>query len=216
MTITIAIEGADGSGKATISQTLCDVLIQQGIRAEVISFPRYTETIAGKILGELLSSNIEYDAKLFATLYALDRYESKTYIEEKKNKNDVIIFDRHLYSNMVYQSAKSNDPLMMDWIYELETSKYETIEPQDQVYLNTPFEKSMELMLLKNKRSYTDKKFDKFESDFELQKKVREQYESLFQMRSWLIINTYENNVLRHKDDIANDILNKIFRKKYD
>lgn len=210
MTITIAIEGADGSGKATISQALCDLLSKKNFKSEVISFPRYTETIAGKILGELLSGTVEYDSKLFATFYALDRYESKAFIEEKKSRNDFIIFDRHLSSNMVYQTAKSNNPSMMNWVFDLETYKYGNFEPHHQVYLNTPFEKSMELMLLKNKRSYTDKKFDKFESDFELQKKVREQYEMLFNLNSWPIINTYENDILRSKEDIANDIFNKI------
>ena len=51
MSFLLAIEGADGAGKATASALVVEQLRAAGRTADVVSFPRYTETVGGWALG---------------------------------------------------------------------------------------------------------------------------------------------------------------------
>ena len=61
MAFLLAIEGADGAGKATVSAAVADLLRGGGRRAEVVSFPRYAETAGGHVLGEYLAGRLPRD-----------------------------------------------------------------------------------------------------------------------------------------------------------
>ena len=55
MSLLIDIEGIDGSGKGTQARLLCDRLVQSGVTATLISFPRYADTFFGRAIGEFLN-----------------------------------------------------------------------------------------------------------------------------------------------------------------
>ena len=51
----IAIEGIDGSGKGTQARQLYDHLIAEDTSAALLSFPRYSDTVFGGLIGDYLN-----------------------------------------------------------------------------------------------------------------------------------------------------------------
>lgn len=180
----IAIEGADGAGKATAAAGLVAGLRDQGRKAEVISFPRYGDTMAGKALGDFLAGRTpppDHPSAL-AALYALDRFESRATIARATAENDVVVFDRYVASNVAYQAAKvpaAERGGLVQWIIDLETATFGLPRPDLNVYLDTPPEVARRLMTLKGSRSYTDEALDAHEADERLQMNVRDAYSRL-------------------------------------
>ena len=75
----VAIEGNDGSGKATQTGLLARALASCGYTCETFAFPAYQLTLGGQLLGELLAGKrgdfVRMDARLASLPYALDRFE---------------------------------------------------------------------------------------------------------------------------------------------
>lgn len=184
MSLLVAIEGADGAGKNTAARNVAEALIATGISATVLSFPRYGSTVGGTALGEFLSGrlSVAVTPSSLAVLYALDRFESRQTIESAAASHDVVLFDRYIASNVAYQGAKVDDAersTLMEWIIALEVETFGLPAPDLNVYLDTPLVVARQLMLLKDKRSYTERSYDEHESDEQLQKNVRIIYERM-------------------------------------
>ena len=163
MSLLVAIEGADGAGKATAAANVSELLIAGGISARVISFPRYRETAGGVFLGEFLSGRtpVPVTAKAAAVLYALDRLESVEFVAQASAVNEVLVFDRYIASNMVYQASKvgpGKQPIScVGFSVETECSMcFRRIFD----YLDTALDAARKLMQLKSARSYTDRQYD--------------------------------------------------------
>ena len=88
----VAIEGADGVGKNTAARGLCDALNAAGKSATIIGFPRYGETVAGVTIGRFLDGDmpVPVSPKAAATLYALDRSEWLSSIEQAVASHSVV------------------------------------------------------------------------------------------------------------------------------
>jgi dTMP kinase len=211
----VAVEGADGAGKATAAENVCKILLERDLKVTVISFPRYRETVGGVCLGEFLSGRmpVPVTPQAAAVLYALDRLESRSMIETAQRSSDVVIFDRYIASNMAYQAAKvaaCEAKAMMRWIVDLETDTFGLRRPDLSIYLDTPFETAMELMAKKHERLYTSLAFDKHEGDRDLQRRVRENYLEIARnnlLSPWAIVETVHAGKLRQPSDIAADIV---------
>ena len=110
MTALIAIEGIDGSGKGTQSGLLTERLRDLGYRTASIQFPRYSATTFGAAIGDFLNGRFgsleEVHPQLAAVLYAGDRFESLSVLEEAVNTSDVVVLDRFTASNFAHQAAK--------------------------------------------------------------------------------------------------------------
>lgn len=177
----IAIEGADGAGKATAAAGLVAGLRDQKRKAVVISFPRYGDTMAGRTLGDFLAGRTpppDHPSAL-AVLYALDRFESRATIARAMAENEIVVFDRYVASNVAYQAAKvpsAERAELIRWIVDLETATFGLPRPDLNVYLDTPPEITRRLIALKGRRSYTDEEFDAHEADDGLQTNVRNAY----------------------------------------
>ena len=211
MAFLLAIEGADGAGKATVAAATVEALAARGVTARVVSFPRYTATVGGYALGEFLSGRLPLAAtpEAAAVLYALDRFESKSFLAEVATANDVVVFDRYIASNIVYQAAKvpaDRAPALMEWIIALETGQFGLPMPDLSIYLDTPLVVSRRLIAQKAKRSYTDDTFDQNEADDGLQHRVREGYEALAggsSLGRWHRVATTVGETLRSPADLA-------------
>ncbi len=94
----IAIEGIDGSGKGTQAARLQASLTRRGLKAALISFPRYQETFFGARIGDFLNGRFgsleEVHPFLAATLFAGDRLESRSFLNEAIVSHDVVVLDR--------------------------------------------------------------------------------------------------------------------------
>ncbi len=215
MSLLVAIEGGDGAGKATAAATLAGLLRADGLTVEIVSFPRYGDTVGGHALGEFLSGRLPraVSPKAAAVLYALDRLESAEGLAEIAAVNDVVVFDRYIASNIAYQAAKVPPPeatAMMDWIVNLETSAFALPPPDLNVYLDTPVDAARSLILLKQQRSYTDRDYDEHEQDRGLQERVRRNYASLVsetRLGRWATVRTVgDDGSLRTPADIGAEI----------
>nr|WP_269141405.1 thymidylate kinase [Sphingomonas sp. IC-56] len=205
---------ADGVGKNTAARGLCDALNESGQKAVVIGFPRYGETVAGVTIGRFLAGDmpVAVTPEAAAVLYALDRREWLSHIEEARDTHDVVIFDRYIASNMAYQAARA-DPAaarnLMDWIARLELDQFALPAPSLSLYLDTPWDLARELILQKAQRSYTDRSFDEYEADIALQQRVRANYEAIVAadlLGPWRVIQTSANGSMRPREAIVSEI----------
>lgn len=125
MTKIIAFEGIDGTGKTVQMQALAERLEKLGLAVMQLSFPMY-ESFFGAEVGRLLSGRDgvradEVDQKSMALWFALDRYDCFRTLDY--SSADVLLINRYVLSNAVYQSIRDRDlakPDMLDFIFELE------------------------------------------------------------------------------------------------
>lgn len=215
MSLLLAIEGADGAGKATTAAEVVRQLKAAGLRATVISFPRYTATVGGYALGEYLAGTLPRPVtpQAAAVLYALDRFESRDHIAAAAAAHDVVVFDRYIASNIVYQAAKVADneaEALMRWIVALETGSFALPAPDLSIYLDTPLDTARRQIAQKQQRSYTDLVFDQNEADRGLQERVRMRYAALSAtdlLGAWLQVNTSADGAMRSPAAIASEIV---------
>ena len=215
MAFLLAIEGADGAGKATVAAATAEALTARGLRAQVVSFPRYTATVGGHALGEFLAGRLPLATtpEAAAVLYALDRFESKSFLAEVGAACDVVVFDRYIASNIVYQAAKvppERAAALMEWIVGLETVQFGLPLPDLSIYLDTPPGVARRLIAQKARRSYTDRTFDENEADDALQLRVREGYAALAggtALGRWSRVATVRDGASRPPAELAAEVV---------
>lgn len=183
--ILVAIEGIDGSGKATQTAKLVESLRKLGLKSDSISFPRYSKTTFGGFIGKYLNGGYgslnEVHPELVAILNAGDRFESKQYLIEMLNSNDVLVLDRYVGSSIAYQMPKNEDiesvgKRWIDFIEDMEYVKFGMPKPAVNILIDMPVDISSQLVLKKKKRNYTDNSEDLHESNKEYLSKVRDAY----------------------------------------
>lgn len=151
----IAIEGSDGAGKATQTALLVDHLRAHGIKVGVISFPRYEETPAGKMLFEYMKSDrrndynfAEMNPRAASYIYAKDRHESLSFLQSLIDQNEVVIFDRYVESNLLHQGGKFESQAeqmeFAKWICDLEYRFHGLPQIELTIYLDLPYTISSE------------------------------------------------------------------------
>lgn len=159
----IEIEGSDCSGKETQSKELKKYLISKGYKTEVISFPRYNNSssyyVKKYLNGDMGNINALSPYEI-ARYYAEDRRIS--YDNEWHNlveDNDIIIFDRYVDSNLIYQYPKFQSTIekmkFTEWLYKIEFNKNRLPRPTDKILLLTPYNVS---------REYNKKRMNKINS----------------------------------------------------
>ncbi len=157
----LVIEGTDGSGKETQSKRLLEHLQSEGLRVKSFSFPIYN-TPTGRIVGgpylgkpEIGESyfpetSANVDPLVSSLYYAADRrYNFLSEIEEEIYKNDIIILDRYVTSNMGHQASKAKTKKERDRILKfIDTLEFDLCElprPDKVIFLHMPFEAAREL-----------------------------------------------------------------------
>lgn len=211
MSFLLAIEGGDGAGKGTAAAEVSRLLRERGRTATVLSFPRYAETTGGWAVGEVLAGRLPraVTPEAAAVLYALDRRESRAQLDTARAAHDVVVLDRYIASNLVYQGAKAapdQADALMRWTWDLETGAFALPPPDLSVYLETPVAIARELIARKHQRSYTDRAFDENEADAGLQARVREGYAALAAQGwagAWVTVPTVADGALRPPPEIA-------------
>jgi dTMP kinase len=134
MTVLVAVEGLDGAGKSTQVSLLAQALSA----VDVVSFPRY-DTFFGRHIRALLDgagpvSAQTVDPRSMALWYALDRVQwARSF-----TPSGVVLLNRYVLSNAVYQSARAEDPALLDWVLRLEFEELELPRPDVTVVLDVP------------------------------------------------------------------------------
>ena len=101
----LAFEGLDGSGKETQTKLLEKRLRDEGIKVVRIEFPNY-ENKYSLFVKEYLNGKFgkDVDPYVVSVFFSLDRFAIyKSKIKNYLDDGYVVICDRYVYSNLIYQ-----------------------------------------------------------------------------------------------------------------
>ncbi|MFI5212484.1 MAG: dTMP kinase [Candidatus Saccharimonadales bacterium] len=216
----IAIEGGDGSGKATQAE-LTRTYIANSLGRSVLkeAFPRYGKESA-RYVERYLNGDYGNDvnslpAEVAAMLFAVDRMAGTPDIRKwlEENPTGIAVLDRYMGSNLAHQGAKIDNAGTRHAFYE-ELQSYEAnvlnMLPTDKnIVLLVPSAVAQHNVDQKDVRGYTDKKRDIHESDAVYLEKVKACYEELCELypEHYIPITcTNEQGNMRSRDAIQQDI----------
>jgi dTMP kinase len=171
----LSIEGIDGCGKSTHARLLSQWLRSKGYETVVTDEP--TEGPIGKILKQALRGKLKLPVAAEALLFAADRmHHISEVIKPALDAGKIVITERYTYSSLAYQSARG---LPMPWV---ETINRGAMKPDLTIIIDVP----VELALARMRRS---RRLDRFESDPQLQRRVRANYLRLARQRGLKVVN---------------------------
>jgi dTMP kinase len=216
----IAIEGGDGSGKATqtalLVEYLNDVLKMSAMK---VSFPRYGESSAyyvERYLNGAYGSVNEVSGELASLAYAIDRFALKdTIMSHLEQSGSFVVADRYVASNLAHQGAKiADDEERAKFYNQTMITEYDILKiprPSKNIVLLTSVKLSQENVDKKDAsiRQYTDKKRDIHEADSSHLEKAKANYEELCRLypNEFIAINCAgDDGKMRSVQDIQLDI----------
>ncbi|MBR1717912.1 MAG: thymidylate kinase [Bacilli bacterium] len=216
----IVIEGTDCSGKETQSKMLLERLNEKGFNSLYMTFPAY-ESPTGKIVGGSYLGKesigkcvfpegaVNVDAKVASLYYAADRLYNKPLIEENLKNNNLII-DRYVESNMAHQGSKILDKEkrleMYNFLSSLEYDLLKLPRPDITIFLYMPYEQAC---ILKKNRT----ELDQHELNPEHLKHAEKCYLELSKLHNYIKIDCVKDGKIRTKEDINNEIYEKVMEK---
>jgi len=196
----IALEGIDGSGKATQAKRIQDLLMSKGKEAIVTGEPVY-ESATGKMIKEILNSDEKYDSFSLQLIYSLDRsMHVSTLIEPALGNGTYVIADRYFMSTIAYAIATGVKGEQLDALKKVNS----TFPYPDFVFiLDVDADESAKRLI--SRSASEGRKVDRFEK-IDFLNKVRNIYQK-FQ-------NEYKNTKIingnRSIEDVSNDILEEL------
>ncbi|MEL7610027.1 MAG: dTMP kinase [Bacillota bacterium] len=210
--IVIAFEGIDGSGKTVQMQRLENALKARGKSVLTRSFPAY-KSFFGERIGSLLSGAAgvradQVDAKSMALWFAMDRWAD---FQDRDTSNaDVLLINRYVLSNAVYQSIRERDlsePDILDWVNELEYKRLALPEPDVHLVLDVQPNDAGRNVDKKGFREYVGEARDVYESAGGIQARAREKYlEYAKRCRNIVVVDCMEQGSLLPEDEVFNRI----------
>jgi dTMP kinase len=171
----VTIDGIDGSGKATQTAAVADALRAKGYTVATLDFPQYRANRMGRKIKEMLEGRLGDAAAIpglaAACMFALDRRETLPRLRSLRKCHDVIILDRWVMTNVVYQAAREQvsrqlPQLCMETVEMVEFIEYDMLElPKASVayFLRLNPEEAKTLMVA------AGRKLDAYEEDIDLQ-----------------------------------------------
>ncbi len=222
----IVIEGIDSSGKATQAELLFWTFKEKNKKVMKIEFPDY-ESPSSSLIKMYLNGDFgqepekinPYAASIF---FAADRFASyEIKWKEFYNSGGIIICDRYVSSNMIYQASKFEDENKREeyfkWIYDLEFNKLNLPKPDIVIFLSMPIEYCR--VLLKGRPSKITGKPGKdiHEANNIYMQKVYKTAAKLSKKYSWFVLDCVDNDSLKSKETINKEIvtiIEKYFQNK--
>lgn len=156
----VAIEGTDGSGKATQFKLLVAALKHAGHKVATVDFPQYGKASA-KMVEEYLRGKFgkasdvgPYDASLF---YAIDRLEAAPRIRRWLSEGRTVVANRYTWSN-AHQAGKIKSAAarrkFWRWALALEHEAFGIPKPDVTIFLHMPAAQAQALVDKKHRRAY--------------------------------------------------------------
>ena len=177
----ITFEGIDGTGKGTQMERLAAALKARGLRVACISFPMY-DSFFGTQVGRYLTGRDgvradEVDGKSMALWFALDRFEA--FQKADYSGCDVLLINRYVLSNAVYQSIRDCDigrPDLLDFVLETEHEHFHIPRPDRILLFDMDLDAAAQNVVKKGFRSYVGQGRDIYESIPAIQLRARRKY----------------------------------------
>ena len=214
----VALEGNDGSGKATQTVLLTEYLEKAGIPSAKIDFPNYSQNFFGAFIGECLVGKhgdfVRMDPKIVSSFYAVDRLESSPYIRTQLEEGRIVVSDRFTNSNQIHQGGKIADIKEREefllWLDKMEHEVLGIPRPDVIIYLRVPVEISLALLSEKRKAKNSalgDGQTDTVEEDRNYLERSHETANWLVQHQpQWHVVECVQDGSMRPKEDILQDI----------
>ncbi|MBL8159594.1 thymidylate kinase [Candidatus Saccharibacteria bacterium] len=185
----IAIEGGDGSGKATQAKLLLERLQAGGYAVMPVSFPQYG-TPSARLVEQYLNGSFgavgTQAPELVSLAYALDRFAAAAHIRTALADGQVVVADRYVASNLAHQAAGMDDARRRsDFYEELKQIEYDILgipRPDLNIVLSVPASISQQNVDKKAARSYTTMKRDLHEADANHLELAKRNFEELCQL----------------------------------
>lgn len=151
----IVLEGLDGSGKGTQTALLAQALVKRGYPLRQVTFPDYDSPSSALVRmyldGEFGSDPGDVNAYAASAFYAVDRFASfRRDWKADYDRGCVILCDRYVTSNMVYQMGKAPREewdQYLAWTEDFEYGKLGLPKPDLVLFLDMPVEVSQKLLL---------------------------------------------------------------------
>ena len=216
----VAIEGIDGSGKATQVAMLAARMRAMFMTIGTASFPGYGETVASAQISRYLNGEFgeDLDPHLAAMLYAMDRFEMRASMKEMLESFDVVISDRFIESNVAHQTPRLRSDkaasAFTEWVHELEHGVFGLPCASTTVLIDMPVEVSTERVANKPSRSYTDKAADMHEADSLYMRRVRDVYRKQAVDNEWVVVCALDADKRpKSAEEINDEILRAVLRQ---
>lgn len=220
----IVIDGVDSSGKETNTKYIYDLLKENEVNVEKISFPDY-ESDSSSLVKMYLNGDFGKTAQdvnpyTASSFYAVDRfasYKTKWGIDYAES-NGIVIADRYVTSNMIHQASKISDETekenFLKWLSDFEYVKLGLPVPDLVIFLNMPTWAAIKLMENRNNKITGDNKKDIHEKDEKYLQKSYENAISIAKKLSWNIIDCVENERIKTLEEIQKELKELLVSKK--
>ena len=212
------IEGLDGSGKATQTKLLWKALAENGNAVRRVTFPDYASdsSVLVKMYlgGEFGGSPADVNPYAASSFYAVDRFAS--YQKDWKQDHEagsIILADRYVTSNMIYQLSKvgaEEKDSFIRWVEDYEYEKLGLPRPTATIYLDMKPEISQELM--KQRYEGDESKKDIHERDVAFLKECRENALYSAEKAGWNVVCCYEGDQPKTIEQIHGEVMELVNR----
>ena len=177
----IAFEGIDGTGKSVQMEALREKLARQGLSVGVLSFPDYGSFFGGCV-GRYLTkkdgvSASDVDQRSMALWFAMDRWAAFQGFDYEQF--DVLLINRYVLSNAVYQSIRDRDvdrPDILDFVLTLEHEQLGLPRPDLYLVLDVDLTAAQSNVSKKGYRDYVGDEKDEYEKQDAIQLRARAKY----------------------------------------
>lgn len=209
--IILAFEGLDGSGKETQTKLLEKRLNENNIKSIRIEFPNYNGEYS-IFVKKYLNGEFGEDLNpyVISTFFSLDRLGVyKTYIEKYIKEGNVVICDRYVYSNLIYQGGKISDlserEKFFNWILDFEYNKCSLLKEERTFFLDVPIDISLKIIKERETHDIHEKNEKFLRSCYENLKYISKKY-------NLEIIECFKNEKLLSIEEINDDIYKRVLR----
>jgi len=212
----IVLEGLDACGKSTQTKFLIENLKKKNFSVARKIFPGYEKTPAGARIAAYLRGEFgnfsKIDPKIIASLYAADRLFQIDEIQNLRQKNDILIFDRGVTSNLIYTPAHGRNAAeiaeLENFVEKLEYKIFGFPRESLVIFLDASEIARQKIHAAKNRPA------DLHEIDENYLQKVREIALKICEKNfQWQKISVDFHGELRPRAEIADEILNLILEK---
>jgi len=209
----IVIEGGDGAGKATQTDLLVHRLVQDGVTTGTLDFPRFKTNTFGALIRECLDGKrgdyMHLDARVAATLFAADRFESKHILDEWLDEGRMVIMDRYTSANMIHQGSRLDSAEerqeFFNWLEHIEYNVFKLPKPDLVIYLRMPTIER--LKLLEHAARQRENVIDVAESNPTHQETTAMIADELAESRpDWRVLECMRDGQLRSREDIHEEL----------
>ena len=194
----ISFEGLDKSGKHSAMDFASELLEQKGYSVYKLSFPQY-DTPIGQLIRQYLTNKLELTPKAFELLLAADKVNSSNKLNELLTQYDFILIDRYVHSQVAYGLQNASYGYLSALLSGV-------VLPDLVIYMDVDVNVSMS-----RQGEHGDN--DKYESNDELLKAVKTNYDQMYRLKQDLFAKVDANKSFESVNVQLTNIINNILNK---